>query len=58
MEKVRTSLRPNEPDLPVIIDKAGDFLLDEEAYDRARALYAEAGNAFPDVASDPIWAMF
>jgi tetratricopeptide (TPR) repeat protein len=49
-----TTLPADEPDLPVIIDKAGDFLMDEEAYDRARALYAAAENAFPDVTVYPI----
>lgn len=48
-----TSLPTDEPDLPVIIDKAGDFLLDQEDYDRAAALYAAAEEAFPGVAVYP-----
>ena len=44
------TLSPDEPDLPVIIDKAGDFLLDEEDYKHARELYAAAENRFPGVA--------
>ena len=49
-----TTLPADEPDLPVIIDKAGDFLLDEEDYERARQVYAAAENAFPDVAVYPV----
>lgn len=48
-----TTLPPDEPDLPVIIDKAGDFLLDQEDYEHARDLYAAAENRFPGVALYP-----
>ena len=48
-----TTLPPDEPDLPEIIDKAGDFLTDEEDYVHARDLYAVAEKAFPDVAVYP-----
>ena len=44
-----TTLPADEPDLLTIIDKAGNFLLDAEDYERARALYAAAEKAFPDV---------
>ncbi len=49
-----TELPPDEPDLPEIIDKAGDFLLGEGDYERACALYAAAEAAFPDEAVYPI----
>ncbi len=49
-----TTLSEDEPDLPVIIDKAGDFLLDEEDHERARDLHAAAEKAFPDVAVYPV----
>jgi tetratricopeptide (TPR) repeat protein len=48
-----TTLPADEPDLLTIIDKAGNFLLDSEDYERARALYAAAEKAFPDVAVYP-----
>ena len=48
-----TTLPADEPDLSIIIDKAGEFLLDAEDYKRARALYASAEKAFPDVAVYP-----
>jgi len=48
-----TTLPADEPDLSIIIDKAGEFLLDAEDYERARALYAAAEKAFPDVAVYP-----
>jgi tetratricopeptide (TPR) repeat protein len=48
-----TTLPPDEPDLSIIIDKAGQFLLDAEDYERARALYAAAEKAFPNVAIYP-----
>jgi tetratricopeptide (TPR) repeat protein len=48
-----TNLPVDEPDLSTIIDKAGSFLLDAEDYERARALYAAAEKAFPDVAVYP-----
>ena len=49
-----TTLSADEPDLPIIIDKAGDFLFDEEDYERARDLHAAAEKAFPDVAIYPV----
>jgi hypothetical protein len=48
-----TTLPADEPDLPTIIDKAGNFLLDAEDYSHARDLYAAAEKAFPDVAGYP-----
>jgi tetratricopeptide (TPR) repeat protein len=48
------TLPSTEPDLPIIIDKAGDFLLDEGDVERARDLYAAAEKAFPDVAMYPV----
>jgi len=48
-----TTLPADEPELPVIIDKAGDFLIDEYDYARARELYAAAEKSFPDVAVYP-----
>jgi tetratricopeptide (TPR) repeat protein len=48
-----TTLPPDEPDLSIIIDKAGQFLLDEEDYERARELYAAAEKAFAHVAVYP-----
>lgn len=43
-------LPPETEDLPVIIDKAGDFLLDQEDYENAEVLYAAAAREHPDVA--------
>lgn len=48
-----TELSAKEPDLPIIIDKAGDFLLDQKDVRRAHDLYAAAEQAFPDVAMYP-----
>lgn len=48
-----TALPPDEPDLPEIIDKAGEGLIDEGDYHRAAELYAAAENAFPGVAVYP-----
>lgn len=48
-----TELPADEPDLPIIIDKAGDFLLDEDDLQRAHDLYATAEKVFPDVAIYP-----
>ncbi|MBP1738733.1 MAG: bepA 18 [Deltaproteobacteria bacterium] len=45
-----TTLPADEMDLPTIIDKAGDFLLGEKDYHRARELYTAAIKAFPSVA--------
>ena len=53
-----TTLPPDEPDLPETIDKAGDFLLDEEDFEAARDLYAAAEKAHPDVAVYPIGFCF
>jgi tetratricopeptide (TPR) repeat protein len=44
-----TTLSADEPDLMTIIDKAGNFLLDAEDYERARSLYTAAGKAFPRI---------
>lgn len=49
-----TELPADEPDLPIIIDKAGDFLLDEDDVRRAHELYAAAEQAFPNVAMYPV----
>lgn len=48
-----TTLPADEPDLSIIIDKAGEFLLDAEDYERARELYAAAEKAFSHVAVYP-----
>jgi tetratricopeptide (TPR) repeat protein len=48
------ALPATEQDLPIIIDKAGDFLLDEDDVEHARELYAVAERAFPDVAMYPV----
>ena len=45
-----TTLPADETDLPIIIDKAGDFLLGEEDYDRALELYTAAEKTFPSMA--------
>lgn len=47
-----TELPKDEVDLPAIIDKAGDFLLDEHAYENALALYLAAEDANP---SEPLY---
>ena len=49
-----TTLPPDEPDLHEIIDKAGDFLIDEQDFEGARDLYAAAASAHPEVATHPI----
>ena len=49
-----TTLPPDEPDLPEIIDKAGDFLLDEKDFEAALDLYTAAEDAYPDVAVYPV----
>ena len=41
---------PGTEDLPEIIDKAGDFLLDQGDYGNARAVYAAAAERHPDLA--------
>ena len=48
-----TTLPENENDLNEIIDKAGDFLIDEGDFKRAMDLYMAAEQAFPDVAVYP-----
>ena len=45
--KQLTTLSKNEEDLTVIIDKAGDFLLDQDDYENALALYLTAENSNP-----------
>jgi tetratricopeptide (TPR) repeat protein len=45
-----TELSPEEPDLPEIIDKAGDFLTDNKDYNNALAIYISAEKAFPKTA--------
>jgi len=45
-----TALPADEPDLHVIIDKAGDCMLDEHDLDGALELYQTASKRFPDVA--------
>jgi len=48
-----TTLPPDETDLSIIIDKAGEFLLDAEDYEHARELYAAAEKAVSHVAVYP-----
>jgi len=43
-----TTLSKDEEDLATIIDKAGDFLIDQDDYENALALYSAAEKAFPD----------
>lgn len=43
-----TTLPKDEEDLATIIDKAGDFLIDQDDYENALALYSAAEKAFPD----------
>lgn len=45
-----TKLPKDEEDLSEIIDKAGDFLIDNDDYDNALALYSAAERAYPKVA--------
>ena len=42
-----TTLPKDEEDLCVIIDKAGDFLIDQDDYENALALYSAAEKAYP-----------
>lgn len=42
------TLPEDEEDLATIIDKAGDFLIDQDDYENALALYSAAEKAFPD----------
>lgn len=43
-----TTLPNDEEDLTTIIDKAGDFLIDQNDYENALTLYSVAEKAFPD----------
>jgi tetratricopeptide (TPR) repeat protein len=45
---ILTTLPKDEEDLTTIIDKAGDFLIDQDDYENALALYSAAEKAFPD----------
>ena len=45
-----TTLRADTQDLPEILDKAGDFLLDQNDHLHADQLYAAAVRAYPEVA--------
>jgi tetratricopeptide (TPR) repeat protein len=42
-----TTLPEDEEDLRIIIDKAGDFLIDQDDYENAFALYSAAEKAYP-----------
>ncbi len=42
-----TKLPKDEEDLSIIIDKAGDFLIDQDDYENALALYSAAEKAYP-----------
>ena len=48
-----TELPKNEKDLHIIIDEAGDFLIDREDYENAFALYSLAEKAYPRKAVHP-----
>ena len=45
-----TSLPADTDELPEIIDKAGDFLIEKDDYANAEKLYAAAADAYPEVA--------
>ena len=45
-----TTLPPDTEELTEIIDKAGDFLIDQDDTQRAAELYAAAASAYPEVA--------
>ena len=45
-----TTLPADTEDLPEIIDRAGDFLIDQEDHVNAAQLYAAAARAYPEVA--------
>lgn len=49
-------LPKNEEDLSIIIDKAGDFLIDQEDYENSLSLYSAAEKVFPHEAIYPIGA--
>ena len=42
------TLPEDEEDLVIIVDKAGDFLIDQDDYENALALYSAAEKAYPD----------
>ena len=42
------TLPKEEEDLEIIIDKAGDFLIDQDDYENALALYSAAEKAYPN----------
>jgi len=42
-----STLPKDEEDLSIIIDKAGDFLIDQDDYENALALYSAAEKAYP-----------
>jgi tetratricopeptide (TPR) repeat protein len=48
-----TTLPAKTKDLSVIIDKTGDFLIDQKDWQRARDLYTAAAKAYPRVAVYP-----
>ena len=48
------TLPKDEEDLTIIIDKAGDFLIAQDNYENALALYSAAEKAFPQEAVYPI----
>ena len=49
-------LPKDEEDLSTIIDKAGDFLIDQDDYENALALYTAAEKAYPHEAVYPLGA--
>ncbi len=49
-------LPKDEEDLSTIIDKAGDFLIDQDDYENALALYSAAEKAYPHEAVYPLGA--
>ncbi len=51
-------LPKEEEELSIIIDKAGDFLIDQEDYENALALYSAAEKTFPHEVIFPIGAGF
>jgi len=48
------TLPKDEEDLTIIIDKAGDFLIDQDDYENALALYSAAEKAYPHEAVYPM----
>jgi tetratricopeptide (TPR) repeat protein len=51
-----TKFQKDEEDLSTIIDKAGDFLIDQDDYENALALYSVAEKAYPHEAVYPLGA--